>query len=43
MSNVTPAKAKYYEYNTHLADGTKVSTSSRAAGVNKMTDEEDQQ
>lgn len=40
MSNVTPAKAKYYEYNTHLADGTKVSTSSRAAGVNKMTDEE---
>lgn len=40
MSNVTPAKAKYYEYNTHLADGTKVSTSSRAAGVNKMNDEE---
>lgn len=40
MSNVTPAKAKYYEYNTHLADGIKVSTSSRAAGVNKMTDEE---
>lgn len=40
MSNVTPAKAKYYEYNTHLADGTKVSTSSRAVGVNKMTDEE---
>ena len=40
MSNVPPAKAKYYEYNTHLADGTKVSTSSRAAGVNKMTDEE---
>ena len=40
MSNVTPAKAKYYEYKTHLADGTKVSTSSRAAGVNKMTDEE---
>lgn len=40
MSNVTPAKAKYYEYNTHIADGTKVSTSSRAAGVNKMTDEE---
>jgi multimodular carbohydrate-active enzyme len=40
MSSVTPAKAKYYEYNTHLADGTKVSTSSRAAGVNKMADEE---
>lgn len=40
MSNVTPAKAKYYEYNTHFADGTKVSTSSRAVGVNKMTDEE---
>ena len=38
--NAKVKDAHYYEYNTHLADGTKVSTSSRAAGVNKMTDEE---
>lgn len=40
MSGVTPAQAKYAEHNTHLPDGTKVSTSSRASGVQLLTDAE---
>ena len=38
MSNVTPAMANYSEYNTHLADGTAVDTSKRAAGVTMLTE-----
>ena len=40
MSNVTPAKAKYYEYNTHTPDGTAVDTSARAEGVTILTAED---
>lgn len=42
MSGVTPAQAQYAEYNTHLADGTKISTSSRASGVKILGNEEAQ-
>ncbi len=40
MSNVTPAQANYSEYNLHTPDGKAVSTSKRATGTKRLTEDE---